>query len=123
MKNFLKLLSIFVLVALLLTACGTDKTTVYTATYVTGGNVQFIFNGDGTFIQRLVFTFGNTVSIFEWYKGTYTGDPKKDGNITLNVTYEYDDDSSTYVAITTRTVTLTVSRGQFTYNGFTYSRN
>jgi hypothetical protein len=123
MKNLLKVFTILALVALLFTACG-EKTTVYTAqTGYQGVTVQFIFNGDGTFVERSVITILDSTTITDWYKGTYSGDPKKDGPLSLTFTHEFDDDSNAYVAMTSVTVPVTVNNGQFTFGTYTFSRN
>ena len=123
MKNCLKVFTLLALVALLFTACGESKTTVYTAqTGVDGTTVQFIFNGDGTFVERCVISISGTTSIFEWYKGTYTGNPKIDGPLTLTFTHHYEDSTHTYALIDSYERTFTVSGGQFTYT-WTFSRN
>ena len=122
MKNLLKVCTILALVALLFTACG-DKTTVYTTTYADGVKIQFLFNGDGTFVQRSVITILDSTTITDWYKGTYSGDPKTDGTLSLTFTHDFDTDTKTYVVMTAVTRSVTVSGGHFTYNGLTYSRN
>lgn len=123
MKNCLKVFTILALVALLFTACG-EKTTVYTAqTGLQGATVQFIFNGDGTFVQRGVITIGSSTTTYDMFKGTYTGNPSRDGTLSLTFTHEYDDNSSAYVAMTAVTVSVTVNNGQFAFGTYTFSRN
>ena len=123
MKNCLKVFTILALVALLFTACG-EKTTVYTAqTGLQGATIQFIFNGDGTFIERGVLVIGSSTTTYDMFKGTYTGKPERDGSLSLTFTHEFDEDSNAYVAMTSVTVPVTVANGQFTFGSYTFSRN
>ena len=124
MKNCLKVFTILALVALLFTACG-EKTTVYRGRYQ-DLDVAIIFNSDGTFVQRASLTVSGTTVSADWYKGTYTGKPSQDGNLTLTFTHEYNSTSQAWEAVTSMTntvISVTVNNGQFTLGLVTYSRN
>ena len=124
MKNVLKVFTVLALVALLFTACG-EKTTVYTCTDTgyDGFTIQFIFNGDGTFVERCTLSIAGTTSTYDWYRGTYSGNPKKDGIVNLTFTQQYDEDSNTMVIMAAVTLPVTISGGRFTFGNNTFSKN
>ena len=67
------------------TGCG-DKEVEFTGIYKDGWIGTYIFNNDGTFSCHMSGSQDGRTMNLDAMAGTYTGNPKKDGNLSLNVT-------------------------------------
>ncbi|MBO4706746.1 MAG: hypothetical protein J5647_13495 [Spirochaetaceae bacterium] len=84
MKKTFVALAFLVLMTLVFTGCG-DKATIFVGqngiwTYT------YIFNTDGTWVGHMKGTNEGVTFDLDIMAGTYTGDPKKDGYLSLKLT-------------------------------------
>ena len=146
MKKILSGLAILFLIAMVFTGCG-DKATIFVGQDGSLTN-SIIFNNDGTWVCHIKGTNQGISFDLDEATGTYTGNPKEDGTITIKVTkmvdissllgaalVAYFSNGQTSITITNEqaplqtipedeqtTQTITISGGKFTSNGTVYTR-
>ena len=139
MKKVLSVCAIFVLIALVFTACGEKETgTVFKGKDSANRNVFFTFNKDNTWTLKVNHT-DNSSSIavtynYIWYSGTYSGDPKTNSTISIT-TKKCADFSNTSFSdttitnnvwplqpITETTTSVTITNGRFNYGSIQLTR-
>lgn len=89
------------------------------------------FYDDGTFTNTLVGKNDEESWNYTYQKGTYTGDPAKDGKITITATKiaDWDDDDNIKLIDVPEegkeyytNIEITISGGKFTYEGDEYTK-
>lgn len=100
----------------------TQKRAVYVGTMEAHGETgtfTTIFYTDGTWIQRADMQ-GQSVVVMQ---GTYTGDPSKDGTVSITIKKELNEEGSLVdVAGEDATQSITIAGGKYTVMGVTYTR-
>ena len=139
MKKVLSVCAIFVLIALVFTACGEKETgTVFKGRNSANQNVFFTFNKDNTWTLKVNHT-DNSSGIaltfnYIWYSGTYSGNPKTDSEVSITVKKVAEisniTTSSTTItntewplrSATETTSSVTIANGRFTYANMQFTR-
>ena len=139
MKHFTKLISfllVLFLMAAFISCSGTNSSTpdesaeephdvVFAAPEVDQGGgsyviQKYIFKPDYTWDHHYVYRNGNDNVMSA---GTYTGDPSKDGTLTIRVTKEFQYDKGKLVELEDpQSYSYTISNGKVTVGSFEYTR-
>ena len=98
-----------------------DKAVYVSKTEANGITVTYTvtFKADGTWINRA----SNGIQNFVTMQGTYTGDPSKDGTVTITVTKQLNDDGTALVDVENpQSRNITVKGGKCSIGGMEYTR-
>ncbi len=139
MKKVLSVCAIFVLIALVFTACGEKETgTVFKGKDSANRNVFFTFNKDNTWTLKVNHT-DNSSGIaltfnYIWYSGTYSGNPKANGAVSITAKKQANTSNSSFTSttitntewplesITETTTSVTITNGRFNYGSIQLTR-
>ena len=135
MKKVLSVLAIFVLIALVFTACGEKETgTVFKGKDSANRNVFFTFNKDNTWTLKVNHTDNTLTYNYIWYSGTYSGNPKTNSTVSITVKKQADTTNSSFTSTTITntewplrsttetTSSVTIANSRFTYGGIQFTR-